>query len=305
MIQFGFVTLFSIALPLIPLVAFINNIFEILIDRHKVVNLTRRPVPAVAKGHGIFTLIFGIISFLAIFTNLGIMSFTGKTFGEENQYTAFLWFTIAALFFKFFLQETIPDFSESTFNVMQRHKVVVKKALAKLYRNDEGSHFKIERINLDVLFTKKHAATKTPVDDSQDSTSKKSSKQSGKDVIISSTGKDSKTTKSTKKDKKAKKGKKVEEEEKKVEEGESQEEVSGEESGEEDKKEEAEKKGTKGKKADKKRDVKKKEEKKEDKKKKVIDEKKKPENKASGAKKEEVEEKEEAVSDEDAFQDGA
>ena len=80
MVQFGFVALFSIAFPLIPLLAFVNNIFEMLIDRYRVMNLTRRSVPARAKGHGIFNIVFGAIAFLAIFTNIGIMAFTGYAF---------------------------------------------------------------------------------------------------------------------------------------------------------------------------------------------------------------------------------
>ncbi len=154
MVQFGFVALFSIAFPLIPLIAFINNIFEMLIDKNKVMNLTRRPVPSVAKSSGIFQQIFAVIAFLAIFTNLAIMSFTGLTFGEGNEYNSFLWFAIGALFFKFFLSETIPDYTESTLNVMQRHKVVVKKTLTTMAKDDNGQ-FKVERINLDVMFTQK------------------------------------------------------------------------------------------------------------------------------------------------------
>jgi len=155
MVQFGFVSLFSMAFPLVPLLAFLNNIVEMKIDKHKVMYMTRRPIPVVAKSNGIFTYLFAIMSFLAIFTNLGIMSFTGQVFGDDNMYTSFLWFTIGALFFKFFLSETIPDYSESTFNVMERHKVVVKKALAVLNKGEDNNAFKVERINLDVLFTEK------------------------------------------------------------------------------------------------------------------------------------------------------
>jgi hypothetical protein len=147
--------MFSLAFPLVPLLAFLNNIVEMLIDKKKILTLTRRPFPVVAKSNGIFTHIFAIIAFLCVFTNLGIMSFTGKTFGTSAEYTSFLWFVIGALFFKFTLSETIPDISESTYNVMQRHKNVVRKALANMFRQDDMSKFKVERINLDVLFTEK------------------------------------------------------------------------------------------------------------------------------------------------------
>ncbi len=146
--------MFSVAFGLIPLLAFINNIFEMLIDKHKVMHLTRRSVPSVAKGHGIFTYVFGTLSFLAIFTNIGIMAFTGQTFGDKQKYNAFLWFCIGCLAVKFLLSETIPDHTDSSYNVMQRHKVIVRKTLAKMF-TDSASAFKVERISLEVLFTQK------------------------------------------------------------------------------------------------------------------------------------------------------
>lgn len=84
MIQFGFISLFSLGFPILVIIAFINNIFEMLIDKQKIMSLTRRPMPAVAKNNGIFTSIFTVIAFLCVFSNVGIMSFTGKTFGPEN-----------------------------------------------------------------------------------------------------------------------------------------------------------------------------------------------------------------------------
>lgn len=87
------------------------------IDRQKVMSLTRRPIPESAKDNGLFTPIFTFVSILAVFTNIGIMSFTGLTFGSNNQFSSFLWFTILALFLKFFISEIIPDVSDATFNI--------------------------------------------------------------------------------------------------------------------------------------------------------------------------------------------
>eukprot|EP00494_Astrolonche_serrata_P020216 UN20434 len=43
-IQYGYVTLFALAFPLTPLLAFINNLLEIYIDSYKLVTY-RRPFP--------------------------------------------------------------------------------------------------------------------------------------------------------------------------------------------------------------------------------------------------------------------
>lgn len=45
MIQFSFTTIFVAAFPLAPLLALINNIFEIRLDAIKMVSLERRLVP--------------------------------------------------------------------------------------------------------------------------------------------------------------------------------------------------------------------------------------------------------------------
>ena len=44
-VQFGFVTLFAVAMPLAPLVAIAHNFLEIQVDKFKIVDLVRRPLP--------------------------------------------------------------------------------------------------------------------------------------------------------------------------------------------------------------------------------------------------------------------
>jgi len=51
-IQFGFVSLFIVAVPLAPLFALVSNIVEIRIDALKLVRLTQRPEPVGAADIG-------------------------------------------------------------------------------------------------------------------------------------------------------------------------------------------------------------------------------------------------------------
>lgn len=61
-IQFGFVTLFSFAFPLAPLLALVNNIFEIRLDAKKLVKYSRRTVNEDVKDIGIwFKILKGIV----------------------------------------------------------------------------------------------------------------------------------------------------------------------------------------------------------------------------------------------------
>lgn len=61
-IQFGFVTLFSFAFPLAPLLALVNNIFEIRLDAKKLVKYSRRTINEDVKDIGIwFKILKGIV----------------------------------------------------------------------------------------------------------------------------------------------------------------------------------------------------------------------------------------------------
>lgn len=70
MIQFGFVTIFAAAFPLAPLLALVNNYFEIRLDAIKYLRLTRRIVPTRVQDIGPwYSLLDGIAKF-AVITNV-------------------------------------------------------------------------------------------------------------------------------------------------------------------------------------------------------------------------------------------
>ncbi|KAM6980504.1 anoctamin-9 [Aplochiton taeniatus] len=68
-IQFSFTTIFVAAFPLAPLLALINNIFEIRLDAIKMVRLERRLVSKKTNDIGIWTLILEVIGVLAVIAN--------------------------------------------------------------------------------------------------------------------------------------------------------------------------------------------------------------------------------------------
>ncbi|XP_059508207.1 anoctamin-9-like [Stegostoma tigrinum] len=75
-IQYGFTTIFVAAFPLAPLLAFLNNLFEIRLDAKKMVWLLRRPIPRKAKDIGIWLDILETIGVLAIIGNGLVISIT-------------------------------------------------------------------------------------------------------------------------------------------------------------------------------------------------------------------------------------
>jgi anoctamin-10/anoctamin-7 len=71
-IQFGFVVLFVVALPLAPLLAFLNNLLEAAVDSGKLIRFDKRPEPRGAYDIGTWYSIFNCVSWIAIVTNIGI-----------------------------------------------------------------------------------------------------------------------------------------------------------------------------------------------------------------------------------------
>ncbi|XP_026149113.1 anoctamin-9 isoform X2 [Mastacembelus armatus] len=68
-IQFSFTTIFVAAFPLAPLLALINNIFEIRLDAIKMVRLERRLVPRKTNDIGVWTKVLEAIGVLAVMAN--------------------------------------------------------------------------------------------------------------------------------------------------------------------------------------------------------------------------------------------
>ncbi|KAM7423570.1 hypothetical protein PAMA_000090 [Pampus argenteus] len=75
-VQFSFTTIFVAAFPLAPLLAFINNIFEIRLDAIKMVRLERRHVPRKTNDIGVWTKVLEGIGVLAVIANGLVIGFS-------------------------------------------------------------------------------------------------------------------------------------------------------------------------------------------------------------------------------------
>ncbi|XP_067902934.1 anoctamin-9-like isoform X2 [Heterodontus francisci] len=75
-IQYGFITIFVAAFPLAPLLAFLNNLFEIRLDARKMLVLQRRPIPRKAKDIGIWVRLLEAVGVFAVIGNGLVISIT-------------------------------------------------------------------------------------------------------------------------------------------------------------------------------------------------------------------------------------
>jgi len=74
-IQYGYISLFFICFPIVPLFAFLNNIVEIRIDGIKLVRNSRRPLPFGAKGLGKWITVLEFLSIISVVTNAALFTF--------------------------------------------------------------------------------------------------------------------------------------------------------------------------------------------------------------------------------------
>ena len=73
-IQYGFVTLFVSAFPLAPLLALINNVFEIRLDAYKYTTQMRRPLATQVSDIGIWSNILEGMTYLAVGFNVSVLA---------------------------------------------------------------------------------------------------------------------------------------------------------------------------------------------------------------------------------------
>ncbi|KAF1334022.1 Anoctamin, partial [Globisporangium splendens] len=76
LIQFGYVSFFSLAFPLAPLLALANNVLELRTDAFKLCHAKQRPIARKASGIGVWFHVLQPMSVLAVLTNCLHIAFT-------------------------------------------------------------------------------------------------------------------------------------------------------------------------------------------------------------------------------------
>jgi len=88
-IQFGFATIFTAAFPMAPLMAFMNNYYQVRFDLYKISQLSRRPEPKSAEDVGTWESIFHAISTVAVVSNCALIVFVGGYLKDYQEWLPF------------------------------------------------------------------------------------------------------------------------------------------------------------------------------------------------------------------------
>ncbi|CAM9391551.1 unnamed protein product [Discosporangium mesarthrocarpum] len=78
LIQFGYVTLFSAAFPLAPLLAMINNLIQTRVDAYKLCKTRRRPIAVKSSGIGVWDNVLELMTVVAVITNCALVGATSS-----------------------------------------------------------------------------------------------------------------------------------------------------------------------------------------------------------------------------------
>lgn len=104
--------LFGTTLPCSPVLALISSWLQVRADAFKITTAMQRPFPVKAKqGLGIWAELIDSISVLAVYTNVGIISFLLEPFcsrGWRAQWLAFLSFSTVALVLRRVIEAHMP-----------------------------------------------------------------------------------------------------------------------------------------------------------------------------------------------------
>jgi len=129
-IQFGYVTMFVVALPITPLFSLINNIIELKVDGYKMVNESQRPHPNGSSGLGAWNGVLGFFSVVAVGTNVALMTWRTELVNilvSEDPTMKWVFFTFVSIILSLFVgaeKWAIPDVPLEVLQGNERQRLI-------------------------------------------------------------------------------------------------------------------------------------------------------------------------------------
>lgn len=128
--QFGYMTMFVSAFPLVTVLSFVNNYVQLRVDAWRLTQISRRPVPQSAHDIGMWKAVLEMTGFISVLTNSGLVSFTG-TFAGSYSWVWRSWIFVimsTGLFaVKWLYDYIIPDFPAEVDLQLKRSEYLVSK----------------------------------------------------------------------------------------------------------------------------------------------------------------------------------
>lgn len=148
-IQFGYTTLFVVAFPLAPTLAFLSAYIQIRMDGWKFCQAYQRPEPRPAEDIGVWQSMIEILSYLAVFYNFGMLFFTSDllqgdeaiklstSFTTSYRWVIYLVCQNVTIALKFVISELLEDVPEEVQMQLDRQEFLVNKVIYDMKDEEE------------------------------------------------------------------------------------------------------------------------------------------------------------------------
>lgn len=130
-VQFAYVTCFSVVLPITPLICLINYQACMRLDAYKVCKVRRRPLSEKTGGIGVWEHLLHIVVVIAVLTNCWLIGFTHKqflwirksdSFGDVGSFILVVCFEHTMLLIKYIMHATCSTLPKSILNEIRREQ---------------------------------------------------------------------------------------------------------------------------------------------------------------------------------------
>ncbi|XP_071950659.1 anoctamin-7-like isoform X2 [Antedon mediterranea] len=131
-IMYGYLMLFSSALPLAPLIQLLTNVIDIRVDAKRLLWFNKRPVPYISQDIGMWFAILNFINIAGVISNAFIISFTaqwGKDYDPEGKLWVVLVFEHIVFALMFFLAYVIPDIPRDVSLAVRKERYDVNRQM--------------------------------------------------------------------------------------------------------------------------------------------------------------------------------
>jgi anoctamin-8 len=146
-IQFGFVCFFSMAFPIAPLCALVNNLIHMRSGAYKMCYIYKRPVARKASGIGIWISVLQFMSVMAVLTNCALIGFTSQqiqlwfpSLTPSQKIAAIFLFEHVLIGIKLLLSDLIPNVSSKLEMRIERERIELEKVATEvvaIHRNQK------------------------------------------------------------------------------------------------------------------------------------------------------------------------
>jgi len=159
-IQFGYVTLFVMAFPLTPLLAIVNNIFEMKVDAINLVKTSQRPDPNGSYGLGTWNEVLGLFSVLSVGTNVALITLRSTLVTEllsnsDAEAAGWIFFSFLSITLAIIVaieKWVIPDVPEAVTKAVERQRLVESVLILGSAVDAEGDEPPGDDVDSDIPF---------------------------------------------------------------------------------------------------------------------------------------------------------